>query len=184
MSVDEVIGARRPRSVLDVGAGDGAWLAGMADRLPAGSLLVGADLSAPTSSAATVRSVRADAARLPVRDRAVAAVVARAVLHHVADPGATVRELARAVGDSGVLVVRDATAIPATLADELQAYLIARGHPPEPHAGIDPDEVAGAARDAGLRIEVLDRAAGTAMLAGPRFATPAFELVATRRRST
>jgi ubiquinone/menaquinone biosynthesis C-methylase UbiE len=178
--VNETIVRRRPRSVLDIGAGDGSWLAQLAGALPA-ALLVGADLSAPAERPAPVRFVRADADGLPFRDGAVAAVAARAMLHHMREPAATVAGLARVVGEGGVLIVRDATAMPPAQADELQAYLVSRGHPPEPHAGIDPDEIAEAARDAGMVIETLDRTAGTAMLAGPRFSTTAFELVAVRR---
>jgi SAM-dependent methyltransferase len=177
------VAARRPASLLDVGAGDGAWLAGAAAHLPPTTRLVGADLAAPADAPpARVRFVRGDAVAMPFADCGLSAVTARAVLHHVADPAAAVAELARLVAPGGMLLIRDATAMAPARAEELREYLVSRGHRAEPHAGVDPDELAQAARDAGLRVDLLDRSAGTAVLAGPRFATPAFQLVASRRR--
>jgi SAM-dependent methyltransferase len=176
-----VIAARSPAVVVDVGAGHGTSLSWLIDSAPATTLLIAVDVAgSPGDPPDRVRYVRADAARLPFADHSVASVTARAALHHVADPAGAARELARVLAAGGTLVVRDATAMPPERADELRAYLAAGGRPPEPHAGIDPDAVAEAVTDAGLAIESLDRAAGMATLAGPRFATPAFQLVAVR----
>lgn len=179
--VGQVIAAHRPRAVLDVGAGHGGSLSWLVSSFPAGVRLVAVDVTTPPARPPDrVRYVVADAAALPFADRSMPAVTAVAALHHVADPPAAVRELARVVAGGGVLVVRDATAMSPERAAELHDYLVAGGREPEPHAGVDPDQVAEATAGAGLTVESLDRAAGTATLAGPRFATPAFQLVATR----
>jgi SAM-dependent methyltransferase len=183
--VGRVIAVRLPRTVLDVGAGHGGSLSWLVSSVPPAVRLVAVDVAPPPARPPDrVRYVVADAAALPFADRSLPAVTARAALHHVADPAAAVRELARVVAAGGVLVIRDATAMPPERAAELHDYLVAGGREPEPHAGVDPDRVAEAAAGAGLTVESLDRAAGTATLAGPRFTTPAFQLVATRSSAT
>lgn len=52
-------------------------------------------------------AVRADAARLPVRDESVDAVLVVDALHHVGDQSGVVREAARALRPGGVLAVAD-----------------------------------------------------------------------------
>ncbi|HEY8473771.1 MAG TPA: methyltransferase domain-containing protein [Natronosporangium sp.] len=182
--IGRVVAPYQPHTVLDVGAGHGGSLSWLVESFAAATLLVAVDVAAPAQPPPEqVRFVRADATALPFPDRSLPAVTARAALHHVPDPPVAVRELARVLADGGVLVIRDATALSPERAAELHAYLVERGRPPEPHAGVDPDQLAQAAGEAGLTVISLDRAAGTAMLAGPRFATPAFHLVATRAMS-
>jgi demethylmenaquinone methyltransferase/2-methoxy-6-polyprenyl-1,4-benzoquinol methylase len=96
--------------VLDVAGGSGRVAAALdreavvVDAAP-GMLAVARDRGLPV--------VCGDAARLPVRDRAVDAVVVVDALHHVADAEGAVAEAARVLAPGGVLVVRDFD--PATL---------------------------------------------------------------------
>jgi len=62
-------------------------------------------------------TVRADAARLPIRPASVDAVLILDALHHMADPTAVIEEAARVLRDGGVLLVLeyDPTTIPGRL---------------------------------------------------------------------
>jgi demethylmenaquinone methyltransferase/2-methoxy-6-polyprenyl-1,4-benzoquinol methylase len=90
--------------VLDVAGGSGRVAAALdaetvvVDAAP-GMLAVARDRGLPV--------VCGDAARLPIRDGAVDAVVVVDALHHVADAEAAVAAAARALAPGGVLVVRD-----------------------------------------------------------------------------
>ena len=98
--------------VADVGVGTG-FLAEAA--LEAGASVIGIDISeamlaqAPDKFAARPFQARqGDTDALPLGDREVDAVVANMVLHHAPDPGAAIREMARALKPGGTLVVTDA----------------------------------------------------------------------------
>lgn len=100
--------AERPvRRVLDVGGGTGRASRAIR-RLGADPVVV--DYSAGMLRRARARglaALRADAARLPVRDGSVDAVVVVDALHHVPDRGGALREAARVLAPGGVLVVRE-----------------------------------------------------------------------------
>jgi SAM-dependent methyltransferase len=95
----------RPRRVLEVGAGWGE----LAERVrrETGALVIATDLSLRMAELAARRRlpvVLADAAWLPFPDGAFDVVVANAMLYHLPDLDAGVRELARLVADDGRLV--------------------------------------------------------------------------------
>jgi SAM-dependent methyltransferase len=89
----------RPRSVLDVGCGDGALLSEL-HRRGFGGRLSGVELSAAAVAIASSRSEiasvqRYDGRRLPAGDGTQELAVISHVLEHVADPPALLREAAR-----------------------------------------------------------------------------------------
>ena len=102
---------------LDVGTGPGQIPIKVALRLPQ-LRIVGIDLSeamlakARNSAAAAgvegqVRFEMADARRLPFPDRHFDLVMCNSLLHHAADPLATLNELARVTRPQGALLLRD-----------------------------------------------------------------------------
>ena len=102
---------------LDVGTGPGQIPIKLALRLPQ-LKIVGIDLSeamlakARNSAAAAgvegqVRFEMADARRLPFPDRHFDLVMCNSLLHHAADPLATLNELARVTRPQGALLLRD-----------------------------------------------------------------------------
>jgi SAM-dependent methyltransferase len=99
--------------VLDAAGGGGSHAAVLAAK-GARVLLLDRDAAALAAAEAAaragVRRVRGDVLRLPVPAGAFDAVVLRAVLHHLADPAAALREAARAVRPGGVVVIVDKTA--------------------------------------------------------------------------
>lgn len=91
--------------VLDVGGGSGR----AAEAVPVEDRLV-VDLSSEMLSRARARgldAVQGDAARLPVPDDAVDAVVIVDAFHHFPDQPGALREAARVLRPGGVLVVRE-----------------------------------------------------------------------------
>ena len=95
----------RPRRVLEVGAGWGELAARIRDET--GAHVVATDLSLRMATLAASRDlpvVLADAAWLPFPDRTFDVVVANAMLYHLPDLDAGVRELARLVADDGRLI--------------------------------------------------------------------------------
>ncbi len=101
-------------------------------------------------------ALQGDAARLPVRDRSVDAVLLVDALHHVGDQAGAVREARRVLRPGGVLVVREFD--PETL---LGRALVATEH----LVGFastfhGPDDLAADLAGAGLEPTVLDRGFG------------------------
>lgn len=98
--------AHRPvRRVLDVGGGPGRAVAG----LPAPTKVV-VDPARGMLRRARARGlggVQADAARLPIRDGSVDAVVVHDALHHIGDRRGALEAAARTLRPGGVVVVRD-----------------------------------------------------------------------------
>ena len=95
--------ALAPDSVLDVGCGDGAFLAELAARLPG---VAGIDTDAEQVAAAQARGLDAriaSAARLPFADGAFEWVLLQNTAHHLAELEAAMRECWR-VARAGVLV--------------------------------------------------------------------------------
>jgi SAM-dependent methyltransferase len=103
-----------PGTVLDVGCGNGAYLAELTRRGFGGRVL-GADLSLGMLAAARERVAAvapvapalaaADAAALPFRDGAAGLVLAPHMLYHLPDPAAALRELRRVTRRGGRLVL-------------------------------------------------------------------------------
>lgn len=101
-------------------------------------------------------AVQADAARLPLRDRSVDAVLVVDALHHVGDPAGAIAEAARVLRPGGVLVVREFD--PSTRRGRLLAGV-------EHLVGFDsafftPADLARLAREAGLEASVPARGFG------------------------
>jgi SAM-dependent methyltransferase len=114
--VARLLGALGAGTVLDVGCADGALRAA----LPApGPWLVGLDASETLLRDHPPRVLRADAPRLPVRDRAVDAVTALDVLYHLPDPMPALREARRVLRAGGHLL---AATIACTDSPEFSAY--------------------------------------------------------------
>jgi SAM-dependent methyltransferase len=114
--VARLLGALGAATVLDVGCADGALRAA----LPApGPWLVGLDASETLLRDHPPRVLRADARRLPVRDRAVDAVTALDVLYHLPDPMPALREARRVLRAGGHLL---AATIACTDSSEFSAY--------------------------------------------------------------
>jgi SAM-dependent methyltransferase len=106
------LGTRPGDAVLDAGCGTGRALPFLRDAVgPAGTVL-GVDLTAPMLDAAVRagrhrggRLLRADVARLPVRDGALDAVFAAGLIAHLPQPAEGLRELARVVRPGGRLAL-------------------------------------------------------------------------------
>jgi len=106
--------ARRPSRVLDVATGGGHTalaFAGLATRV------VAFDLTEPMLRAArefirgrgvaNLAYVTGDVEALPFQAGAFSVVTCRIALHHVANPGAAIREVARVLGPGGSFLVQD-----------------------------------------------------------------------------
>jgi SAM-dependent methyltransferase len=114
--VARLLGDLGAGTVLDVGCADGALRAA----LPApGPWLVGLDASETLLRDHPSPVLRADARRLPVRDRAVDAVTALNVLYHLPDPMPALGEARRVLRAGGHLL---AATIACTDSPEFSAY--------------------------------------------------------------
>jgi len=96
-------------AVVDIGCGNGLYLAELARRGHAGPV-AGADMSPGMLVAARERARHArlfagDAARLPLRDAAVDITLAMHMLYHVPDPAGAVGELRRVTRPGGTVVI-------------------------------------------------------------------------------
>ncbi len=98
--IADLLQAHDARRVLDVGCGEGALRAAVADA----AWVVGLDGSATMLAAVPPPTVRADALALPFADAAFDAVVAVNVLDHVSDPLLAVRAAHRVLRPGGLLV--------------------------------------------------------------------------------
>jgi len=87
-----------PRTILEVGTGEGEIATRMTRRFPS-AMTLGVDLPDPSLvqhwAGAAWASAFSDAGHLPLRDRCVDLVLAIEVLEHLADPEAALAELAR-----------------------------------------------------------------------------------------
>jgi glycosyltransferase involved in cell wall biosynthesis/SAM-dependent methyltransferase len=98
----------RPAAVLDVGAGDGRYLRFFGSRLPAGSLVVGCELSltrARRMRAKGLRVVVAQSEQLPFRDDTFDLVTLIEVLEHTQSPVLSLEEVRRVLRRGGRLAL-------------------------------------------------------------------------------
>ncbi|MCX5197331.1 methyltransferase domain-containing protein [Streptomyces sp. NBC_00249] len=98
--------------VLDAGCGTGRALPALRAAVGPGGTVLGVDVTAPMLAAAQRAGrgsagalLRADVARLPLRDGALDAVFAAGLIAHLPDPAANLRELARVVRPGGRLAL-------------------------------------------------------------------------------
>jgi SAM-dependent methyltransferase len=91
--------------VLDLGCGPGSITAGLGEAVGPAGVAIGLDLD---PGPAPVPLVRGDATRLPLATAAVDAVFVCAVLQHLADPLALLREARRVCRPGAVIGVADA----------------------------------------------------------------------------
>jgi demethylmenaquinone methyltransferase/2-methoxy-6-polyprenyl-1,4-benzoquinol methylase len=103
-----------------------------------------------------LRTVRADAGRLPIRDACADAVMVVDALHHLPDRRAAIAAAERVLRPGGVLVVREVD--PSTL---LGRVVVATEHALGfDSAFLSPDDLAALLEDVGLRASVPDRGFG------------------------
>lgn len=128
--VSSVLRTHPARRVLDVGCGPGQIISDYArrrQRLDPEVRAFGVDLSWPMLVQARRNGLTsvavATAAALPFRSGSFDLVLSNSVLHHLAQPAADLSEMARCVGSSGALLVRDLRRPPRALARLHIAYL-------------------------------------------------------------
>lgn len=128
--------------VLDAGCGNGFFFDAARELVPPTAELVGLDLSEAMLRLARQHHphlVRGDATRLPFADASFDTVLARSLLHHLPDPDAGAREIARVLRPGGELVVLDThktvvSALPRTIANRGE-------HFDEDHKNFSKDEL-------------------------------------------
>ena len=97
-----------PRLIVDVGTADGLMLAGVGEHFGPEPMLVGCDMSLPLLKAVDddrIHKLLADCTQLPIADGIADAVIATAIIEHVDDPEALVREAGRVLRAEGLLVI-------------------------------------------------------------------------------
>jgi malonyl-CoA O-methyltransferase len=158
----DVLGAKVPARVLDVGSGPGRASAAMKRKWPR-SDVVALDLALPmlrevprhTRWWRPVRRVCADASQLPLADGTVDLLFSSLCLQWIADLPAALAEFRRVLRPDGLLLF--ATFGPGTLVELRESYLDAGERAP-PLSGFAPIQPVGdALLAAGFRNPVLDR---------------------------
>ncbi|MFF3171122.1 class I SAM-dependent methyltransferase [Streptomyces sp. NPDC057900] len=111
-SAVSAMGLRAGDAVLDAGCGTGRALPALRSAVGSGGTVLGADLTAAMLEAAARAGrdrdgllIQADAARLPVRTRALDAVFAAGLIAHLPQPERNLAELARVVRPGGRLAL-------------------------------------------------------------------------------
>ncbi|MBA3418452.1 MAG: class I SAM-dependent methyltransferase [Geodermatophilaceae bacterium] len=142
----DVLQARLPRgaAVLEIGCGS----------QPARFVTIGLDCdhAAVRSAATRIPCVTGDAGSLPFSDRCFDAILARGVLHHLADPAIVLAEARRVLRSGGRLIVLDAAPMPAVEFADMNRQLRTAGVAPEPLNGIAPDRLNQLAQSAGCAV--------------------------------
>ncbi|MER0429429.1 class I SAM-dependent methyltransferase [Streptomyces microflavus] len=107
-----LLGLRTGDAVLDAGCGTGRALPALRAVVGPGGTVLGADLTPAMLEEAARKGrgesgtlLRADVARLPLRDGALDAVFGAGLISHLARPDADMTELARVVRPGGVLAL-------------------------------------------------------------------------------
>jgi len=151
--------ARRPLArVVDLGGGTGRAAAALRDAAvtPAPLVVDASRGMLPRARARGLDALAGDAARLPIRDGAVDAVIVVDALHHFPDRAAALSEAARILAPGGVLVVREFDPrhpLGAALAAAERAIRMGSSF-------VAPDALAREVRAAGLEPAVPDRGFG------------------------
>jgi ubiquinone/menaquinone biosynthesis C-methylase UbiE len=116
--------------VLDNGCGNGMFLERLVQDSRPGTQLIGTDISMGmlehakrrlTECGSAISVTQADACRLPFADDSFDLVFARGLLHHLPDPAAGAREMARVLRPGGVVIALDPNR---TLISELPRRLL------------------------------------------------------------
>ena len=159
---------------LDVGCGDGRYLAAVARDAERPPRIVGVDISeriletaraAARAAGVEPELVRANAEALPFEDGAFDVVLCAQVVEHLLDPAAGVAELARVLPRSGRLVlttdnsrnyVTKALNLPRTAAVRMLRLTGRRKQVEFPHRAFTPGEITALLRGAGLRLVHLE----------------------------
>ena len=115
----EALGVRPGLRVLEVGAGNGTVSAWLAERVgPTGRVVaVDLDLSLIEVRAANLELRRGDICAGPVERGGFDLVTARAVLHHVAEPEAAIRNLVASLAPGGAILLIEPDFLPVSVAE-------------------------------------------------------------------
>jgi SAM-dependent methyltransferase/GNAT superfamily N-acetyltransferase len=115
----ESLGLRRGAQTLEVGCGNGSMSAWLAERVgPSGrAVAVDLDLSLVDVQAANLELRRADIVAGPVEPGTFDLVTARAVLHHVADVEAAIRNLVASLAPGGSILLIEPDFLPVSVAE-------------------------------------------------------------------